>query len=48
MKEKLNKRTYSIACEKSYYIPNTNIKVEEHNPSELEKLWSTIDPLNSF
>lgn len=41
-------RIKELGCENSYYIPNTNIKVEEHNPVELEKLWSNIENLNSF
>ena len=48
MKTKGDKRIFDLNCEKSYYLPNSNIKVEEHNPIELEKLWKTIDNLSSF
>lgn len=43
-----NTKIIDLTCEKSYYLPNTNIRVDEHNPVELEKLWSKIDGLNSF
>ena len=48
MKTNSGTRIMNITCEKSYYIPNTKIKVEEHNPMEIEKLWDKIDTLNSF
>jgi low affinity Fe/Cu permease len=48
MKTALNEKIRSLTCEKSYYIPNTNIKIEEHNPMELEKLWANIENLSSF
>ncbi len=48
MKTNSNKRICAVHCEKSYFIPNTNIKVEEHNPLELEKLWNKLDTLNGL
>jgi len=48
MKNNGCKRIMDINCEKTYYIPNTKIRVEEHDPVALEKLWDKIDNLNSF
>lgn len=37
-----------IACEKSYYLPNTNIRIDEINPQEIERLWEKLNKMYSF
>lgn len=38
----------NITNKKTYYLPESNIRIEETSPDEIEKLWNKLNKIHSF